>query len=223
MNGKLFRRYPALLPLITLTALSVVLFFCRVIATGNTRFSFLTWNLFLAWLPLFWAWFLVASLKKRRWLSWQSLLLTILWLGFLPNSFYLVTDFIHLRPYAGVSLVFDAVMFMSFSLAGLLLGVIGVFLVHRELIKRLPRIHVWSLLALVFLLVSYAIYLGRYLRWNSWDIITNPDGILFDMIERLSNPVDYPGMFTTTALFFLFISCVYASFYGTLRALKPGK
>jgi uncharacterized membrane protein len=223
MNWKLFQRYPALLPILILSGLSVFLFFCRVFATGSFRFSFLNWNLFLAWLPLLWAWLLINGLKVRRWQGWQLLSLTVLWLAFLPNSFYLVTDFIHLNPYLGVSLVFDSIMFMSFALTGLLLGVVSVFLVHRELIKRLPKKQVWLLLAVTFLLCSYAIYLGRYLGWNSWDLITDPAGILFDVFERLLNPSDHPGMFTTTALFFAFISCVYASFYGTLRALKLQK
>lgn len=223
MKGKLFRRYPALLPLLLLSGLSVALYICRVIATGSPRFLFLSWNLLLAWLPLLFAWLLSRVLKRRRWLSWQSISLTVLWLGFLPNSFYLVTDFIHLRPYVGVSLVFDTVMFMSFALAGLTLGLMGVFLVHKELHKRLPKQQTWIVLGLVILLASYAIYLGRYLGWNSWDLITNPDGILLDVFEGFLNPTGHVALFTTTGLFFTFISMVYVSFYATLRVLKLTK
>jgi len=189
---------------------SVALFIFRAFYFQSTEYWYLLWNLFLAWLPLLFAGILVQQLQSQRWLRWKSMLTTILWLGFLPNSFYLVTDFIHLQHTVNESLLYDSVLIFSFSLNGFILGYLSLAMIHKELKKRLQPRDVMIVLGFIFLACSFAIYLGRYLRWNTWDVLINPAGILFDVTDQFINPAAYGQSFLTTALFFVFITSTYA-------------
>ena len=205
--------------LVISSLLSIFLYVCRMVSGESYRYWFLNWNLFLAWLPVLFSYLLIQKIRSGKWLSLRPLLLTVLWLGFLPNSFYLVTDFIHLKSTGEVSLLYDAVMFMTFAWNGQLLGFISVYGVHTELLKRLKSSYVTLLLGALFLLSGFAIYLGRFLAWNTWDILINPVGILADLGERIVHPSHYPTTFSTTALFFLTLSTIYYSLYLLLVSL----
>ena len=195
--------------LVLASATSTALFFLRVISGGTWRYLFMLWNLVLAWLPLIFAWWLSQSLKKYRWLSRRGIILTLLWLGFLPNSFYILSDFIHLRATGEVGLLYDVVVMTAFVFNGLVLGFTSMYIVHRELLARIPRRLAHTSVAVVLLACSFAIYLGRYLRWNTWDILINPFGILFDVSDRFINPAAYPRTFSTTASFFVVLGMMY--------------
>lgn len=210
-----------LMPPLILSVLSILLFAGRVAATGSAKLAFLNWNLLLAWLPLLFAWWLSYTLKRQRWLSLNGLVLSLFWLLFLPNSFYIVTDFIHLSETEGVSLVYDAVMIMSFALTGLLLGCMSTGIVHGELIKRVSRRRALDIIGSSFLVSGLAIYLGRTLGYNSWDILANPFGLFMDVVERLANPGAYGGMYSMMLLFFIYISAVYTAYYHLRKGLKP--
>lgn len=200
--------------------ISVVFLSIRMYNYRNFEYLYLIWNLILAWLPLISSWNLQKSLKKLIWSSWFNLCLTALWLVFLPNSFYIITDFIHLQDTASYSLLYDAVMILSFTLNGLLLGYLSVYIVHQLLLARISKVKAQSIIGIVFLASSFAIYLGRYMRWNSWDIIINPAGILFDVSDRLLNPFANPQTFSTTLLFFFFISTTYIIIGRFVEILK---
>lgn len=208
------------LALLASTKISLVLFTCRALSSHSNRYWFLVWNLALAWLPLMFAWWLKTRLKKTSWATWRNVVLSLLWLSFLPNSFYLVSDFVHLHPTGEVSVLFDSVMFMSFAWNGLVLGFASVIIVHLELIKRLRQRLVLLLLGLAFLLCSFAIYLGRYLGWNTWDILVNPVGILFDLSDRIVRPTSYPNTFTTTSMFFVLLTTTYYTTYRLFSAVR---
>lgn len=201
----------------------MALLFARFIAAGNWYFWFLGWNLFLAWVPLFFSWWLVRRLPTSRWLTWQNVVLTLLWLGFLPNAFYLVSDFIHLRSTGDVSILFDTVLLASFTFNGFVLGYISLYMVHKQLRQRLPRMTANGLAAGVLLLCSFAIYLGRYLRWNSWDVLVNPAGLLFDVSEPFVNPASHPQAFTTTLMFFVLLTSIYAVSYELTGVLRTNE
>ena len=213
------RSHTIVWPLAVSSGLSIALFGARALSSHNTRYWFLLWNLFLAWLPLFFAVFLVNHLKNNRWLSLKGIALTLLWLGFLPNSFYLVSDFVHLRATGDVSVLYDVVLFMSYAWNGMLLGFTALLLVHWQLAKRVGRNQAVWIIGLIILLCSFAIYLGRYLSWNTWDILTNPGGILFDVSERLVQPSSYPNTFKITALFTVALSVMYYTVYKLVAAI----
>lgn len=209
--------------LVTLSAsmlVSVLLLVVRMIVAGNTRFMFMIWNLFLAWLPVLFALGFRLNLKKYRLQSWQNLGLLALWLGFLPNSFYLISDLIHIQSSGEAIVLYDIAMMMSFILNGLILGYISIFIVHNQLLRKLSDRVVLAVLAFVFMACSFAIYLGRYLRWNTWDIILNPAGLLFDVSERVVNPVLHIQTYIVTLTFFVLLSSTYAVVYQLTKILS---
>lgn len=200
--------------------ISVLLLVVRMIVAGNTRFLFMIWNLALAWLPVLFALGFRKTLATRRLQSWQCLGLLALWLGFLPNSFYLMSDLVHLQSSGEVSILFDIAMMMSFIVNGLILGYISVYIVHNQLLKKLSDRTVLAVLGFVFMACGFAIYLGRYLRWNTWDIILNPAGLLFDVSERVVNPVLHIQTYIVTITFFVLLSSTYAVVYQLTKILS---
>ena len=66
------------------------------------------------------------------------------------------------------------------------------------------------LITLLFM-ASFGVYLGRFLRWNSWDIITNPFGLASDISDRFINPLDHPRTWGVTVLLGVFLNLAYFS------------
>lgn len=202
---------------------ALILFFLRSVESQTDRYWFMVWNLFLGWLPLLFAWILAKNLSTWSIRSLKSLGLILLWLGFLPNSFYMISDLIHLHPTGEVSLLYDIVMFMSFIFNGLIAGFMSIYIIHNQLLKRLSIQASHLIIGGVILACSFAIYLGRNLRWNTWDVLVNPDGILFDVSDRVINPAAHPDTIITTLLFFLLLGSMYFvvwSLGGLLRGSK---
>jgi uncharacterized membrane protein len=193
------------------------------ISNHSWEYIYYIWNLGLAWIPLGLSVWLVSMLRTRLWSSWLALLATVLWLGFLPNSFYVISDFVHLTELPRVDIVFDVVMIASFGVNGLILGYISLFMVHTELRKRLNARVCGTLMAIVLLMSSFAIYIGRDLRWNTWDIIVNPGSLLFDVSDRLINATAHPQLISTTVSFFVLLGSLYLIVLGSVRALRQQK
>jgi uncharacterized membrane protein len=189
---------------------SVGLFVVGALSNGSSEFGYLIWNLFLAWVPLGLTLWLAYTLRTHLWSSWPALAITALWVGFLPNSFYMISDFIHIQEMQRLDLLYDVVMFTSFIFNGAVLGFLSLYIVHRELLKRLGVLGVSSLIGFVLFLCSFAIYIGRELRWNTWDILVNPAGILVDVSNRVLDPVTYPQVGKTTLSFFILLASLYA-------------
>ncbi|HET7827710.1 MAG TPA: DUF1361 domain-containing protein [Candidatus Saccharimonadales bacterium] len=181
----------------------------RIWLTGTSRYHFIPENLALAWLSLLSASLLVGYVKKRAWLSWQGIGLTILWLIFLPNTWYVLTDFIHVVPNGEISQLFDVVLIWLLVFTGFMLGIASLFLVHRQLLARRGRNQSWTFIEGAILISSFAIYLGRDLRWNSWDVIANPAGLLINAVD----PFGSQRTLNVTALFFIVINVTYGAFW----------
>ncbi|MEX2006707.1 MAG: DUF1361 domain-containing protein [Candidatus Saccharimonadales bacterium] len=206
-----------------LSGLCLVFFGLQPLAADSLRYWFIPQNLGLAWLSLLFAWLLVGQLKIRSWLSWQNLSLTLLWLIFLPNAWYVLTDFIHIFPADDVIHLYDIVLMSTLVVSGFIVGFTSLYLVHLELIKRLgTRAGHW-LIGLVILLSSFGIYMGRILRWNTWDVAANPSGIILNVSDRLASPLEYPRFLSLTALFFVFISMIYLALWLFLKPPKPSR
>lgn len=211
------------LALLAASLVSVGFWVAGAISNGNTEHWYLSWNLFLAWIPLLLVLWLESILRVKLWSSWLALLVTLLWLGFLPNSFYVISDFVHLTEVPRADIVFDVVMFGSFALNGLILGYLSLFVVHSELRKRLSVRTSGTVVALILLLSSFAIYIGRDLRWNTWDILVSPASLLFDVSDRLINAGAHPQLFSTTASFFVMLGSLYVVILYVVRALRQQK
>jgi uncharacterized membrane protein len=180
----------------------------------------MTWNLFLAWLPVLFALGFRLNMTKYRLASWRNLLLLALWLGFLPNAFYLMSDLVHLQSSGETAVLYDIAMMMSFIINGLILGYLSVYIVHAQLLKKWSEGRVRVFLGVVFLACGFAIYLGRYLRWNTWDVIINPFGILFDLSERVVNPILHIQTYVVTLTFFALLSAIYAVIFQLIKVLN---
>jgi uncharacterized membrane protein len=195
--------------------------FIRVAMTDSSDLLFLIWNLALAWVPLVFAWLLYIRTTAYG-LQWSKLnaLYFAMWLLFLPNAFYLVTDFVHLEgDFTEPQRIFDIVLLMSYSIVGILLGIISLMLVHIRAVQRFTTYgHYLPIIAL--LVTGFGIYLGRYLQWNSWDILLNPFGILFDISDRIVNPTSHLLTFGTTLLFFCFYGLLYLFAWRVYRLLQ---
>jgi uncharacterized membrane protein len=202
---------------------SVGLFAVGAMRNHSLTFDYLIYNLFLAWIPLILTLWLERMLRSRLWSGWQPFVLTLFWLGFLPNTFYMISDYIHLQDVARVDLIFDVIMFSSFILNAFILGLVSLYVVHTELRKRMTLYGSWWMVAAIIFLISFAIYIGRDLRWNTWDVLLNPASILFDVSDRLLQPKAHPEMFTTTFGFAVLIGSVYAVIWYGARLMRQQK
>ncbi len=202
---------------------SIILYLIGVVYYGASLFWFLNWNLLLAWLPIGFVLWLVRYLKTGHWDSWPAILLTLLWLVFLPNSFYIISDLMHLNSITTNNPLFFAVMIFSFSFSGLMLGFISLFIMHQQIIKRLPTRVAHTLITVVIFLCSFAVYLGRYLRWSTWDVVLNPAGVLFDVSDRIINPGFYGQTFQVTLLFFVLLGSMYFVLWNLALAIREQK
>lgn len=206
-------------PIIFLNIISLGFLAIKIIASNSWFFGFLAWNLTLAWLPVMFAVWLTKSLKTLRWQSPKNISLTVLWLLFLPNSFYLASDLVHLNSSSSQNVLFDMVMLFSFAINGFLAGIIGLYLVHHQLYKRFWANQAHALIAFVITASSFAIYLGRNLRWNTWDVFLHPVGLLFDVSDRLLDPLAHPQAFSVTAIFCILIGSIYAVVWKIYRIM----
>jgi uncharacterized membrane protein len=206
------------------TLVSVGLFGYGAWRNSSLEYGYLVWNLFLAWLPLIFAVWLVFLLRHKLWSSWEGLAVSMLWLVFLPNSFYMISDFIHLLDVQRVDVLYDAVMFTSFIYTGVVLGLSSLYLIHIQLRRRLKPRAATFWIAVTLLICSAAVYVGRDLRWNSWDLLTNPGGLLFDISDRLQHPSAYPQMLVTIVTFFILLGSMYGLLWrGTLLVRQATK
>ena len=206
--------------LIITNAVSLALFLMRLVGAENFRYWFMVWNLVLAWIAPLVAWLLVRQLATKPWRHWSSVLLTVAWLGFLPNSFYMVSDLIHVQQTGEVNIIFDTVLFASFIFNGFIAGFLGTFLLHRQLLKRLSYTRAFAVVIAVFALCGYAIYLGRVLRWNTWDALVQPAAVLFDISDTIINPLSHPQAYVITLSFTLLISALYLLAWEVYRVLR---
>jgi uncharacterized membrane protein len=195
-----------------LSLADIALWGLRALVTGSSRYSFIPWNLALAWSSLFFAVNLVRNLKVERWLGWRNISFTVLWLAFLPNAWYVLTDFIHVFPNGEISQLYDIILIWLLVFIGFAIGFAGLFLVHRELLRRLSQLKSYLLVEGAIFVASFAIYIGRDLRWNSWDVITNP-GVFINVSDKIIDPFGSPRLFNVTLLFFVLISLLYGAFW----------
>ena len=208
--------YVAALGLATLVATGLLV--ADSLVNGSVAHGYLLWNVTLAWIPFGLSLWLERVLASKLWSSWEALLMTALWLVFLPNAFYLISDYVHLPEANSSDLLFQVVLFTSFIFAGIALGLSSLRIIHRQLLKRLPDRRAVLIIAAVLLACSVAVYVGRDLRWNSWDVFVNPAGLLFDVSARAAHPAQYPAIIAFVLPFFALLAGMYAVVWAAARA-----
>jgi uncharacterized membrane protein len=173
---------------------SCLLVVARVFHTGSLAFIFMPWNLFLAYVPYYIS--TMVTRKAARGNRLVTIIGLILWLLFIPNAFYILTDLYHLADGHRNSRIpewFDLVLILSFAWSGLLLGVRSTRQVERILAPDASLPGRLVFIYPVMWLNALGVYIGRYLRYNSWDIVTNPVDLLSDIIRLIIHPIRHDG------------------------------
>jgi uncharacterized membrane protein len=185
---------------------------------GAFGFRFLVWNLILAWIPL-----LFGLLVYDRYQRGSRLLMLApalaLWLLFLPNAPYIVTDFVHLSAASPSPLWLDGVELSAFAWTGMLLGFVSLYLVHAVAQHRFGPAPSWAGVLGVLALVSVGVYLGRVKRWNSWDLLTQPGARLAQLHAHLGDP----AALTRAAAISLAVTCLLAASYFVFYVLMAAR
>ncbi len=185
----------------------------RIKYSGSIRFIFLIWNLFLAYVPFLLSVFFQQVSKKAK---WKQSLLFIAWLLFFPNALYIVTDIIHLEEMSGVPIWFDAVLLFTSSFAGLALAFASLMNVEFFLQKYFSTNSVTILVKLLLFAGAFGVYLGRFKRWNSWNVIIEPITLAADIAGRFINPFSH----LRSWLIIFFLTILYAICWYFLKSIS---
>jgi uncharacterized membrane protein len=177
------RRTLAIAALLAASALCVATVEIRTHETGDAYYRFLIWNLILAWVPLVLA--MAAYGRARRRVDLTVAVLLVPWLLFFPNAPYLLTDFIHLGE-GPAPLWYDALMLSAFAWTGLLLGFASLYLVQMILGRAFGTVVAWLGVVVALSLGSIGVYVGRFIRFNSWDALLHPIRVAEVVNEQLS-------------------------------------
>jgi uncharacterized membrane protein len=205
------------LALIFASAISLALVGSCIVWTKNFLYGLLIWNLFLAWLPLVFALLARDTLRSQPDRTWRFFGLAVLWLLFFPNAPYIFTDLIHLWTSFRLHFWIDLTLILLCALTGLVLGFVSLYLMQSIVVRRFGRMAGWLFVVLATGLCSFGIYLGRFLRFNSWDVFLQPGKVY----HGLNVWADSSMMNTTSAAFlvvyFLFFFIAYVMLYALTR------
>lgn len=185
----------------------------RMLFTCNINYIFLPWNLLLAWIPLYFAIQLKEETGKLKIGAYL-----FLWLVFFPNAPYIITDFLHLKPRDNFPFWYDSILLFSFAFTGLLLGIVSALLVFKKLKTIFMPWKAKGFMLSTMLLSGYGIYVGRFLRYNSWDLVTDPLQILGNTVSCLIHPLSHPRTYGVTLMAGILLALVFFIFEPLLVA-----
>jgi uncharacterized membrane protein len=205
------------------SAVCVLLLLGRMWYSGTAHYWFLLWNLFLAWVP-----FVLAGLayrlarSGRRGSAVTVPLAAAAWLAFFPNAPYILTDFLHLGSMGDIVPGWvEVLMLYWFSWTGVLLGVVSLYLMHDLVARRLGRGAGWLFVVAAAGLGSLGIYLGRFLRWNTWDLVRRPGPLADELLGRVTDPAAQPRLLGFTLVFTALFLFIYVAVYIFARFTRP--
>jgi len=204
------------LSLVISVAFSLLLIGSRMIYTGSIHYFFLVWNLVLAAIP----YAIITALSAWRISHGQFAFwpMMTLWLLFLPNAPYITTDFLHLRYDTGGVAWFDALLTLSFAFNGLFLFFLALQPVQAMVAPKSSVLVTWGFVGGVTALTAFGIYIGRFLRLNSWDALLAPVGVLSEIWDRLADPFSHPRTWAMTALYTGFLLVTYYLLWTLMRS-----
>lgn len=189
-------------------AFPLAMLLARSTVSRQISYGFLVWNLFLAGVPV-----LLALVVETSWRHDRRVLgavFWVVWLFLFPNSPYLVTDLIHLREQPPTPLWFDALILGSAGIAGLLAGFVSLHLVQAAVSRRRGAAWGWVMAVTVLGLSGFGVYVGRFARFNSWDLLTRPRAFLYDIGSTVTVD-DTPRAVVVTALMAAFLIVTYVT------------
>jgi len=180
---------------------AVCLLSYRIFKTESLIYIFLAWNLFLAFIP-YW---ISSHLNKLEELKYFHLPLVAIWMLFLPNSPYIITDLFHLRHRDPIPYWYDLVLVYSFALIGFVLFYKSIFDMLKLVRNMIPESYLKYILPAFFWLMAFGLYLGRYLRFNSWNVVNHP----FRVVNRSFDALFCKDTIAFTLIFAAFMWFVY--------------
>ena len=195
----------------------------RILWTGNTHYGFLIWNLFLAWLPLVFALLAQESFQPPPARNWHFALLAGAWLLFFPNAPYIFTDLGHLWTHFAAHFWVDLMLILSCALTGLVLGFVSLFLM-QGIVRRIAGETVsWLFVAATAGVGGFGVWLGRFLRFNSWDVLFQPVKLYHDIGLETIHPLRPRASAAFATLFAAFLFITYLMLYALthLRHVQP--
>ena len=208
--------------LVAASLLCVALIVARSWYSHTYHYWFLLWNLVLAWVPFVFAAIAFGLAARRRAALWVFVVLAALvWLAFFPNAPYILTDFLHLGSMGDiVPGWYDVLMLYWFAWTGLMLGVVSLYLMHEIVARGVGTVAGWVFVVVVAGLGSVGIYLGRFLRWNSWDVVRRPGPLANELLGRVTDPHSQPRILGFTVLFTLLFLFIYVAVYIFAKLTK---
>lgn len=184
----------------------------RIVYTRELTYGFYVWNTFLAVMPVLFS----RQLTGLNKLSPKAFLLIVCWLAFFPNAPYIITDLFHYTEKPPVPKWFDLLLVTSAAWNGLILGIISLMQVEQFLTRLLKQLWVKVIIITSFGLCGYGIYIGRFLRFNSWDVITNPGDLVYVSAHHILQPHEHIRTWGFTLLFAIMFGII----YFTLKQLR---
>lgn len=189
----------------------------RIVLSGSWRQLYLPWNLLLAWLPLLFAWQAARADTDSGASRWRFRTYALAWLLLFPNAPYILTDLAHLPPNFHGRFWGDLVLILLFALNGLVLGFLSLYLMQTLVARRFGWVKGWLFAVAASGLGGLGICIGRFLRWNSWDMLIDPVGLLADITRWLVNIPASPRLFLLPALFATLLFVAYVLLYALAR------
>ncbi|MFN8671146.1 MAG: DUF1361 domain-containing protein [Candidatus Sericytochromatia bacterium] len=179
--------YNEVLYLIICSFISYSFFYIRntYIEPEDFHFRFMIWNLILAWIPYLCS-FLFLFFQSKRFLIF-SFPLIIVWFFFFPNSFYLITDLIHIKRHVNNIHWFSVIMLFSFTWTGIILGFASLNHIFESIKNKTKFLEQVVFIESFIFLTSLGIYLGRIPRWNSWDVLSKPINLIKETLDIFIN------------------------------------
>lgn len=209
-------------PLLYATALSItsiLVLIGRIFYTYEFEFAFLISNLFLAWIPFAISYFIYKTTKRT--FLFVKIILCISWVLFFPNSGYIITDIFHLDKYTSMPQWFDLLMLVLFSWSGITWGFISLQLIQKRFLTSKNTFVQITFILLIFFLSGVGIYLGRYERWNSWDVLFDFGSLFSQVTELISNSQSFFSMLSMGILYCILLSFMYFPFTNNFQFLIP--
>lgn len=195
--------------IIILTVLPVTLNILRLIIWDKKSFIYILWNIFLAFIPFVISYFLLQYYKKEKFNKILFIALSLLWLLFIPNAPYIITDFVHLGVTRSVPIIYDTLLLFSSATLGLILGFLSLFHIEQIIKMKYSKNMTSLIMAIIILMISFGVYLGRFLRFNSWDIFINHTSLIKNIWKIFSQFAIHVEVYLYTLLFFFFLYITY--------------
>ena len=194
-------------------ALALAMNMTRFAMTDVYSYIYMNWNLFLGLLPLLFA----ALFSKKIGGRYLGYLWFALWIGFLPNAPYMITDLIHIADVGPKNILWmDSIMLFGFAWIGMISWLQSVTIMYRKLSFR-------SFIPVVSLLTAIGLYLGRYIRFNTWDALTQPLEVLRTVFDVFLHPLNHDPFLLFTLVFWVFLMLSYVGYHHLYYLLPKQK